>query len=61
MTSEQVARLETLPLGSIPPDSVVYTTKRGAAVHGDSRELLARLPEGSVDLIVTSPPFALAP
>jgi len=38
---------------------VVYTTKYGKQLCGDSRELLAELPEESVDLIVTSPPFAL--
>ncbi|RLM47485.1 site-specific DNA-methyltransferase [Haloarcula sp. Atlit-47R] len=36
-----------------------YTTRKGAAYQGDSRELLEELPEGEVDLIVTSPPFAL--
>ncbi len=36
-----------------------YTTSRGAAFCGDSRELLARLPNDSVDLVMTSPPFAL--
>lgn len=36
-----------------------YTTGNGAAYQGDSRELLDELPEGEVDLIVTSPPFAL--
>lgn len=37
----------------------VYKTRNGACYLGDSRELLAQLPEGSVDLVVTSPPFAL--
>jgi len=36
-----------------------YTTNRGAAFIGDSRELLAELPDNSVNLVVTSPPFAL--
>lgn len=36
-----------------------YTTKLGAAYHGDSRELLAKLDDGSVNLVITSPPFAL--
>jgi site-specific DNA-methyltransferase (cytosine-N4-specific) len=36
-----------------------YTSARGVQVIGDSREILGKLPEGSVDLIVTSPPFAL--
>jgi len=36
-----------------------YTTTGGAAYCGDSRELLARLPDESLDLVMTSPPFAL--
>jgi DNA modification methylase len=40
-------------------DEVTYYTSFGAQVAGDSRALLARLPEQSIDLIVTSPPFAL--
>lgn len=39
--------------------SVAYTTDLGAQIVGDSRDLLRSMPEGSVDLIVTSPPFAL--
>lgn len=36
-----------------------YTTELGSAYIGDSRELLARLPDESINLVVTSPPFAL--
>lgn len=36
-----------------------YKTKLGAAYCGDSLTYLAQLPEGSVDLVMTSPPFAL--
>lgn len=36
-----------------------YTTQKGAAYVGDSRSLLEQLPDGSVNLVVTSPPFAL--
>ncbi len=36
-----------------------YTTENGSAYVGDSRELLARLPDASVNLVMTSPPFAL--
>jgi DNA modification methylase len=36
-----------------------YTTARGAAYCGDSLELLTGLPDGSVNLVMTSPPFAL--
>ncbi|MGW7002542.1 DNA-methyltransferase [Streptomyces sp. NPDC054933] len=38
---------------------VVYTTRLGAQVCGDSLKALGELPEESVDLIVTSPPFPL--
>lgn len=38
---------------------IVYKTKHGLQLSGDSRSLLALMPEESIDLIVTSPPFAL--
>ena len=37
----------------------LYTTRNGEAYVGDSLELLKGLADGSVDLIFTSPPFAL--
>lgn len=36
-----------------------YRTGLGAAYRGDSLELLPLLPDGCVDLVMTSPPFAL--
>lgn len=36
-----------------------YVTSNGAAYAGDSRDLLQHLPDDSIDLVVTSPPFAL--
>lgn len=36
-----------------------YFTGNGAAYCGDSRELLKKLPDDSLDLVMTSPPFAL--
>jgi site-specific DNA-methyltransferase (cytosine-N4-specific) len=36
-----------------------YYTAKGATFIGDSRELLEELPDGSVNLVITSPPFAL--
>lgn len=36
-----------------------YTAEGGACYHGDSRQLLEELPDESIDLVVTSPPFAL--
>jgi DNA modification methylase len=39
--------------------SPAYVTDLGAAFVGDSLELLKRLPDNSVSLVMTSPPFAL--
>jgi len=36
-----------------------YKTSRGAAYLGDSLKLMARIPDSSVNLVMTSPPFAL--
>ena len=36
-----------------------YSTKMGDAFVGDSRKLLAEIPDGSLNLVMTSPPFAL--
>ncbi|MCO5053149.1 MAG: site-specific DNA-methyltransferase [Verrucomicrobiae bacterium] len=36
-----------------------YLTNRGAAYCGDSLDLLTALPDSSVNLVLTSPPFAL--
>lgn len=36
-----------------------YKTELGAAFLGDSRSLLARVPDETVNLVMTSPPFAL--
>jgi DNA modification methylase len=37
----------------------LYSTELGAAYHGDSLHVLARLQAGSIDLVMTSPPYAL--
>lgn len=37
----------------------LYTTSLGSAFVGNSLELLAQLPDNSVNLVMTSPPFAL--
>jgi len=47
-----------LPI-TFPQGASCYTTEFGSAVCGDSRELLALLDDGSVNLVMTSPPFAL--
>lgn len=46
-------------LDALSEHSRVYSTARGVQLAADSREILRALPDGSVDLIVTSPPFAL--
>ena len=37
----------------------IYQTRRGTAFVGDAMVLLKEVPDGSVDLVMTSPPFAL--
>jgi len=37
----------------------IYKTARGAAYCGDSLELLKHIPDNSINLVMTSPPFAL--
>jgi len=44
-------------LNSLPQP--YYATDYGAAYLGDSLELIKRLPDASINLIMTSPPFAL--
>ncbi len=43
----------------MPLDNPLYVTSHGAAYVGDSFELLDRLDANSIDLVITSPPFAL--
>ncbi len=43
----------------MPLDNALYTTAYGAAYLGDSLTLLDHLEPNSIDLIITSPPFAL--
>jgi DNA modification methylase len=43
----------------LPQDKLVYSTPLGLQVCADSRTILDALPQESVDLILTSPPFAL--
>ena len=44
---------------TLVPANPAYSTQLGAMYLGDSLQLLADLPDGSVNLVVTSPPFAL--
>src|SRR2546425_2394636 len=50
---------EERPETLLPGRSPLYTTDRGAAYLGDSLDILAALPDNSVDLVFTSPPYAL--
>jgi site-specific DNA-methyltransferase (cytosine-N4-specific) len=43
----------------LPARAPAYRTEHGAAYCGDALQLLADLPDNSVNLVVTSPPFAL--
>ena len=45
-------------MGQASP-STFHETRLGRIVHGDSREVLSTYAEGSVNLIMTSPPFGL--
>jgi DNA modification methylase len=41
------------------PNAPYYHTRQGAAFLGDSLDLMRQLPDASVNLVMTSPPFAL--
>lgn len=59
LSPETTPIMET-PIGAaFATSEVVYTTGLGLQVCQDSRKALAALPADSVDLVVTSPPFAL--
>ena len=42
-----------------PPADEFYATDAGAAFHGDSLQLMSTLPASSLNLVLTSPPYAL--
>src|SRR5439155_14199332 len=44
---------------SVIAETPVYSTELGAAFCGDAQSLIDKLPDESVNLVVTSPPFAL--
>jgi site-specific DNA-methyltransferase (cytosine-N4-specific) len=54
--SADLAWVHSLGVAQLTP---YYSTPNGAAIHGDSTTLLNALPSASVDLVLTSPPFAL--
>jgi DNA modification methylase len=47
------------PRGMVKEVESFYETEAGAAYLGDSRDLLKALPDNSVNLVFTSPPYAL--
>jgi site-specific DNA-methyltransferase (cytosine-N4-specific) len=47
------------PAGLISGVRPIYRTELGAAYGGNSITLLRELPNASVNLVVTSPPYAL--
>jgi DNA modification methylase len=51
--------MQTPHISTLVRSAPAYTTRWGAAICGDSLELLAELPDNSVNLVLTSPPFAL--
>jgi len=48
------------PVVDLLSSTPAYTSTNGAAYLGDSLDLLDELPDNSIDLVVTSPPFELA-
>ena len=61
MTERTKANPSSATLGAVDilPVEPQYQTTFGAAFLGDSAELLARIPSDSVNLVLTSPPYAL--
>jgi site-specific DNA-methyltransferase (cytosine-N4-specific) len=47
------------PRTLVPNLAPYYTTPSGAAYLADAREVLAEVPDGSTNLVLTSPPYAL--
>jgi site-specific DNA-methyltransferase (cytosine-N4-specific) len=43
----------------VVPTQAAYETALGRAFHGDAHDLLRNLGDATVDLVITSPPFAL--
>lgn len=52
-------KLTMHPMGLIEGQKPAYFTSSGAAYCGDSLDLLRTLPDSSIHLVMTSPPFAL--
>lgn len=59
MRKQRASKVSTGSRTQIAGFSPYYTGRHGAAFLGDSLDLLAALPDQQVNLILTSPPFAL--
>jgi DNA modification methylase len=57
--ADTLRRSTSLTPKAQPTRSPAYRTSLGAAFCGDSRELLREMPDRSISLVMTSPPFAL--
>jgi site-specific DNA-methyltransferase (cytosine-N4-specific) len=55
----EVLLTDILPAELVESCSPAYTTPMGAAFCGDSLQLMRAIPSGVVDLVMTSPPYAL--
>jgi DNA modification methylase len=58
-SSRAHAEATTIDVATVFGQEPFYRTAQGAAFLGDSHELLSRVPTGSVNLVFTSPPYAL--
>jgi hypothetical protein len=58
-SSRAHAEATTIDVDTVFGQEPFYRTAQGAAFLGDSHELLSRVPTGSVNLVFTSPPYAL--
>lgn len=56
---ENILMNDDNPVLELMDDEEAYASDLGAMYQGDSIELLQQLPDESIDLVVTSPPFAL--
>jgi site-specific DNA-methyltransferase (cytosine-N4-specific) len=54
-----IRSVESSAESNLPFQRTAFTTPLGQAIIGDARNVLTTLPPESVDLVVTSPPFAL--
>ncbi len=44
-------------IGGVPPEKIYYEEDWGVVINGDVLEILRCLPDGCVDMVITSPPY----